>query len=52
LLSVKADTPDDEAFIQAGIARCEEMQFKADLMFQEAQGLIVVYTGRAKPKWA
>lgn len=34
----------------AGEARCEQKKEEAILKHQEAQGLIVVYTGRAAPR--
>lgn len=36
---------------RAGEARCAEKKYQAILKHQEAQGLIVVYTGRANAQW-
>lgn len=46
----------EEAYFLAddreGEARAAKQRFKAELCHQEAQGLIIVYSGRAKPVWA
>lgn len=49
-------TEKEEAYFllddRAGEARCQERKYRAELALQEAQGLIVVYSGNPKPLWA
>lgn len=45
-------TPEDEAFFEERRTVALKMKDRAILKHQEAQGLIVVYTGRSKPGWA
>lgn len=52
LLSAKASNKEEEAFCDLNQDRCLAQKYKAELCFQEAQGLIEVYSGRANPKWA
>ena len=51
LVSAKLDKEDAQWASQQE-DRARENQFRAELAHQEAQGLILVYTGRANPRWA
>lgn len=45
-------TKEDEAFFEERRSNALEMAWRAEMKHQEAQGILVVYTGRAKPEWS
>jgi hypothetical protein len=52
LTASRGITPEDEAWFEERRTYALEMEFRANLKYQEARGDIEVYTGRAKPRWA
>lgn len=52
LTASKGATKEDIAFYEEREDKARDMLFRAELKHQEAQGILVVYTGRAKPRWS
>lgn len=46
-----ASAKDSDPSVEINEKNARQRKFQAELAFQEAQGLIEVYTGRAKPSW-
>lgn len=52
MLSAESNDKEWQQVCWDGEENARQQEFRATLALQEAQGLIVVYSGRPKPRWA